>query len=273
MKRHPSLEPFSRDHNTVLILARRLADPERSVAALADLRSVWRAEMKDHFAEEERLLIPLVKRPYANRLRSDHRQIAAAIFPRRGQNRPTAAALSEMLERHVRWEERELFPAVENAATRSQLSSLRAATDAMEQRRTGSAFAGRRAELVSARPREPEVTLQDLSYLAQTARGTGAQWGFASEELNGTFVSLRSGESIKPHVNDAVDVLMMVVRGHGVVVLAGESYDLAEGDVLLLPKGQNRSILSATRRFSYFNVHRRRPPLQVLPTVPEVSHA
>jgi hypothetical protein len=47
--------------------------------------------------------------------------------------------LGETLTAHIRWEERELFPAIEQGATPAQLALLKDHTDRIEQQRTRNA--------------------------------------------------------------------------------------------------------------------------------------
>jgi len=129
MKRHPALEPFSRDHNDGLILARNL-ELDRD-GAIEAMRLAWNVELEDHFAEEERLLIPLASDAAADRLRAEHEEIA-----RRVQRLPDEPeALGVLLRDHIRWEERVLFVEIEKTATDAQLATLAEQTDALELRR------------------------------------------------------------------------------------------------------------------------------------------
>lgn len=143
MRRHPALEPFSRDHNTGLILARALTEARQG--ADQQFREAWTRELADHFAEEERLLGPLCSPAHLDRLLSEHAHIAhlGQSLPRRMK------ALGEALDAHIRWEERELFPAIEASASEEQLVQLMRATDEVEERRW--AHEPRREELVRRR--------------------------------------------------------------------------------------------------------------------------
>lgn len=143
MKRHPALEPFSRDHNDGLILARALEEGREGSESAA--KEAWDLELKDHFAEEERLLIPLCSADLARRLRSEHQDIE-----RRIQATPVVVReLGEVLAAHIRWEERELFPAIEAEASAAQLSELQREADELEKRRWP--MDARRSELVQRR--------------------------------------------------------------------------------------------------------------------------
>ncbi len=128
MKRAFALEPFSRDHNDGLHLARALREERPDAPALA--RAAWERELSDHFAEEERLLGPLAGGDSA-RLYEEHRQIEQLI-----SELPTSCvALGQALEDHIRWEERVLFPAIESRMTPDQEATLAQEALKMEHRR------------------------------------------------------------------------------------------------------------------------------------------
>ncbi len=157
MKRHPSLEAFSRDHNVGLVLGRRLEQSAtldgavRSEAA-ATLVRYWDEEMEDHFAEEERLLIPLIpSAEHRDRQIAEHRELAAIIADMRdGQVGPDRVALAgKRLGEHIRWEERTVFPAIENAASALDLQKLAEETARLESRRSDSTWSPRRPPFIT----------------------------------------------------------------------------------------------------------------------------
>lgn len=110
MKRHPHLIHLSREHHAALRLGRHLLAGD----AAAGLRAEH-AALAAHFAEEERDLAPLLeargRSALAARLRAEHAHLmtlfAAAVHGTR------EAEAGQALIDHVRFEERELFPAVE----------------------------------------------------------------------------------------------------------------------------------------------------------------
>ncbi len=115
MKRHPLLIPLSQDHHHSLAMcARILRDPA------ADHRADFlghRSDLLTHFAEEERLFAPwwgkLAQPVLQHRFESDHallRQMLAA--PELG-NPVWLKTFAETLRGHARFEERELFQALQ----------------------------------------------------------------------------------------------------------------------------------------------------------------
>jgi quercetin dioxygenase-like cupin family protein len=127
MKRHPALISLSHDHHHALVEARRLRraagrddDPEPVAAAFADF---FAAVSVPHFREEEETLFPLVAtvdeaRPLVVEALLDHQRLHALVadLQRSPDVRRTMREVGELLEAHVRREERELFPLIERLA-------------------------------------------------------------------------------------------------------------------------------------------------------------
>jgi len=119
MKRTAELAPLSRDHHVALEHALRLrrASAEDAATVVAGFLAFLVDAGRAHFAQEEALLAPEVpadRADLADRLLDEHEEIlrrATALG-----ERPEAGAareLGELLSRHVRFEERELFPLLE----------------------------------------------------------------------------------------------------------------------------------------------------------------
>lgn len=112
MKRDPRLQPLSREHHHALVLARRAA---RGSLTAADVRRAFDEEIAPHFATEEAELVPLLYAAgpgggaLADRMLREHDEIRAAAL------REDLSAFGRLLAAHVRFEERELFPACEKS--------------------------------------------------------------------------------------------------------------------------------------------------------------
>ena len=144
MKRHPSLQPLSRDHHEALLQVQALrhaADggPDERRVARARFRDLWDGWFRDHLGLEERWLPPLI--PDAadvDRLKEEHdeiRSLAEAFVRGAAEAKPARdlmLRLAERLHDHIRWEERQLFPAVEQAAGEEDLRPLGAETKTAE---------------------------------------------------------------------------------------------------------------------------------------------
>jgi hypothetical protein len=133
MKRHPALQPLSDDHHGALVLARRLrrSSPRLTASDVASLAGETRRQLEEelepHFrVEEEHLLSVLEAHDAANlaaRTAADHARLRSLI---RGAWEPaTAGEIGTLLERHVRFEEREMFPKLESILGDAELERIR----------------------------------------------------------------------------------------------------------------------------------------------------
>jgi quercetin dioxygenase-like cupin family protein len=104
----------------------------------------------------------------------------------------------------------------------------------------------------------------DLATMAAATSVRGPAWRLIDADLNANLLVFDSGQGIEPHVNHAVDVLIVGVAGTGSLVIDGITTSLAAGRVVLIPKGRERSIRAESDRFAYLTVHRARGGL--LPT-------
>lgn len=132
--RHRSLIPLSHDHHHGLALAlrcRKQALGQMKPAGVGGLRE--RAEefrrfvsgsLERHFRAEEQILFPFISslapesQPLIEELLKEHEQLRE--YSRRLEEESAIARLlfdvGDLLERHIRLEERELFPLFENHA-------------------------------------------------------------------------------------------------------------------------------------------------------------
>jgi hypothetical protein len=128
MKRSRELKPLSSEHHQVLLVAFQLkqglaghgesAGAPKDLPGLAGLaRRLGDQLLVTHARAEEELLGMLLRPDDLARLRSEHTELfrllerAKAAVP--VDLRSHLAAFADLLERHVRWEERDLFPYAE----------------------------------------------------------------------------------------------------------------------------------------------------------------
>jgi mannose-6-phosphate isomerase-like protein (cupin superfamily) len=107
------------------------------------------------------------------------------------------------------------------------------------------------------------VTRDDGSVDLMALSGSGPLWGMASTDLNATLLAWPSGHAVAEHVNDELDVLLVVLGGHGRAIVDGEAHELAAGSALLVARGARRRIEAREGGLRYLSVHRRRGPLQI----------
>ena len=135
MKRSQALAPLSREHHVALEVALRLrrADEGGAAAARSRFLDFFAAEGEAHFAAEEEILLPAVADvappgdPDVVRVLHDHAEIrrrAADLERDAGAAVEQLHALGDLLEGHVRHEERVLFPRIEAALDDARLTLL-----------------------------------------------------------------------------------------------------------------------------------------------------
>jgi hypothetical protein len=119
MKRSAELAPLSRDHHVALAHTLRLrrADAATLETTVAVFLAFLLGDGRRHFAAEEAVLLPALPDDAADvgaRMVAEHRRIredAAALGARPDVG--AAQALGELLNAHVRFEEGEVFPRLE----------------------------------------------------------------------------------------------------------------------------------------------------------------
>ena len=96
--------------------------------------------------------------------------------------------------------------------------------------------------------------------------GIGPLWGMASTDLNATLLAWPPAHEVAEHVNGELDVLVVVLDGHGTAIIDGETHDLVARSAILIPRGTRRRITAGEAGIRYLSVHRRRGPLQIQAT-------
>ena len=139
MKRSRELKPLSSEHHQALLVAfqlkQGLAGHAESAGAPKDLpglltlaRRFEEQVLRPHCEAEEDLLGAYLTAGDMSRLRSEHRELARLVGGARAAGPPdlrsALAAFADLLERHVRWEERELFPYAEAHMDQAALATI-----------------------------------------------------------------------------------------------------------------------------------------------------
>ncbi|MCW3091834.1 MAG: Hemerythrin cation binding domain protein [Ferruginibacter sp.] len=139
MKRHPSLVHLSRDHHGALILARLLQKDAPVFKGLpTDIKekaayaiNFYHKDLVKHFEDEEKALqlVIGINGPLDGLLQTifrEHQELHASFSEI--NNHPDLAAhldaLGKALEIHVRKEERELFPLIEQSCNEKLLEAI-----------------------------------------------------------------------------------------------------------------------------------------------------
>lgn len=137
--RHKSLYPLSHHHHHALFMALNLrrAGTEKSkrsaVEIKKELQDFWEPDGQEHFREEEEILLPAyaahgsLDRPEISEMLIEHVKIRSLIYQITNMEEdyiPLMQELGQMLEAHIRKEERILFPMMEDAFPEEVLKKL-----------------------------------------------------------------------------------------------------------------------------------------------------
>lgn len=252
MKRDPALVPLSHDHHHGLVEARRLrraaaGDGDERRRAAAAFLQFFAGETLRHFREEEERFFPLLVDAEApatellGRALMEHQRLYAltgALEDELAEGVAPAARMRELadaFDEHIRFEERILFPLIEQVAPERALRRLR-----------------------NAAPAPAPVELLDLE-------GKGPLWGTETDDLNATLLDWPAGGGTAEHVNEERDVLLVVLAGSATVTLDGEDLSVASGEAIVVEKGRRRRITAGPEGVRYLSVHVRRPKLSISP--------
>lgn len=96
--------------------------------------------------------------------------------------------------------------------------------------------------------------------------GDGVVWALPdSEDLNANLVHLDPGHEIGRHVNQEVDVIIVVLAGTGDLHVDDRVDALVAHAVAHIPKGTARHIQAGDDGLRYLTIHRRRGSLDIRP--------
>ena len=97
-----------------------------------------------------------------------------------------------------------------------------------------------------------------IANVLAAASGPGPVWTHTCLDLNVNLLSFDAGQGVPEHVNDEVDVLIVVVAGEGILKIDGTTNPLRAGQICVVPRGARRSIHSGGGPFADLTCHRRR---------------
>lgn len=144
MRRHEALQDLSRDHHHGLVAAKRLVEAAQGDKDAGDptdearwFVGFWDDELAAHFTEEEHVLLPIYHRhvdlgedELVVRMLEDHAWFRDAVpalqvaIEDDGDVPARIEELGERLDEHARFEDRELFPRLEEALSEAELAEV-----------------------------------------------------------------------------------------------------------------------------------------------------
>ncbi|MET9499565.1 hypothetical protein [Streptomyces sp. NPDC006552] len=94
---------------------------------------------------------------------------------------------------------------------------------------------------------------------------TGALWRLdgAARQLDANVIRVRPGTRGEAYTEHDLDVLLVMVQGHGVLRRADREEELAPGALVVVPRGERRAVTADAEGLVYLTVHRRRPGMSI----------
>ncbi|HEX7902494.1 MAG TPA: hypothetical protein VF487_01350 [Chitinophagaceae bacterium] len=137
IKRSPQLAPLSREHHEALLFVWKIRQGLKFEVSCDKLREFtlwfWKGHIKQHFFQEEKILLPYlpVDHPMAEKMRTEHAQVRELVLSLdKEAEKETFIQLTDLAEKHIRWEERKLFIHLEEVLTTPQLDTIYKALEA-----------------------------------------------------------------------------------------------------------------------------------------------
>lgn len=129
MKRHEALQPLSREHHHGLLLCWKIrtglsknVSPERIKKYV---EWFYGEHIEGHFEVEEQHIFPLLgmNHQMVKKAMAEHRRLKR-LFTGEEEVEKSLSRIEDELERHIRYEERELFPKIQETASEEQLEMV-----------------------------------------------------------------------------------------------------------------------------------------------------
>jgi len=135
MKRHPQLQPLSRQHHNGLLMVLLITKGLKKKASLSVMNDFiskgWEEELKEHFEMEESILLPALRDKsfdplLTEQLITEHHQIRSLIEKVKTNNTTVndLESFASLLEKHIRFEEKVFFPKAEQVLTEKELLDI-----------------------------------------------------------------------------------------------------------------------------------------------------
>jgi len=131
IKRSKELAPLSREHHDGLLYVWKIREGLKKDVSLSKLKEYsvwyWKQHIKPHFFQEEKILLPHMPANHelATRLRKEHENIRELILNLDQEaDKTTFIQLCDLINDHIRFEERQVFPFLEETLPTEELSTI-----------------------------------------------------------------------------------------------------------------------------------------------------
>lgn len=129
MKRNENIIPLSRDHHFGLLCAWKIRQGLKKNIEFSRIQNYvsyfWEHHLKEHFQEEETILFSYLKDKMSDRIRDEHYEIGVLVQKISGSDDTSDFEnFANLLENHIRFEEREWFPHLESQLSQEDLNEI-----------------------------------------------------------------------------------------------------------------------------------------------------
>lgn len=133
IKRSVQLQPLSREHHEGLLFVWKIRQGLKNGTDVSlvgrFVQWFWEAHLDHHFKQEEQVLLPLLPGDaLLTRMQDEHQEIEALLHINQSiPDRALLEQIAQLVNDHIRFEERELFPHIEQSVTEEVLNRVAAA--------------------------------------------------------------------------------------------------------------------------------------------------
>jgi hemerythrin-like domain-containing protein len=131
IKRSKQLAPLSREHHDGLMYVWKIREGLKNGTAISKLKQYtiwfWQQHIKPHFYQEEKILLPYIPANHelAIRVKKEHENIRELILNLdREADEKTFIQLCDLLNNHIRFEERQVFLFLEQTLPVEKLNNI-----------------------------------------------------------------------------------------------------------------------------------------------------
>ena len=135
MKRHPHLQPLSRQHHNGLLMALLLKKGIAKNASIEEMNHFislnWEEDLKQHFESEENIVLPALAGSsfdlqLISRLKEEHATIRSMVAKAASSlsSKDDIIAFHTLLDAHIRFEEKIFFPKAEEVLSEEKLNRI-----------------------------------------------------------------------------------------------------------------------------------------------------
>ena len=131
VKRDENIKRLSREHHFSLLFCWKIRKGLKADVATERIRKYvqyfWQQHLQPHFREEEDILFVAIKDKQVQRAINEHKYIKLLIEGLEDSEnnvRKNLVKIADMVDEHVRYEERELFPHLERKLSKEQLENI-----------------------------------------------------------------------------------------------------------------------------------------------------